>query len=280
MPIAIRMMILLSLAGGFACEVLASECPLETGQTIGIQAAPDVWALLYGFQLEKDEFETSAEFTARMEAARKHFERVFTVATTYDPAHAVYDADRQAFVITIYAWDNLNDGANRREALLNGEVLPEVSSTQRAAIGLQVEEHVEGEYTAQSAGGATVTVTKIRRERYSVFDDVLPVRSDGSFWRTETALPHSTGTIEYETPAVLLPVAVAEARTLKTEMQIAAVIRPKAPYIAITGRDWPPRFDRPTEIASTTRILIADILCAVITDPDGRILKVVRTWAP
>lgn len=247
--IATRLMLALGFTACFGEPTLANECPVEEGQAIEIQGPANVWAQLRNLQLEKDEFETSALFAARIEAAKQEAERVVAVATTYDPDMTTYDADRQVFTITIYAWDNLNDGIAREWADLHGEVLPRLIDD-RAAIGLHAEEHANG------------------KELYSVFDEILPGEKE---WRADSTMTLASGTIELQVPAITLPAPIAEARVLKRTMRIAAMIRPKAPYFA-TATSFPLSSRGP----STTRILIADILCVAITDQEGRILKVVE----
>lgn len=141
------------------------------------------------------------------------------------------------------------DGIAREWADLHGEVLPGLIDD-RAAIGLHAEEHANG------------------NELYSVFDEILPGEKE---WRTDSTVTRSSGTIELQVPAIALPVPIAEARVLKRAMRIAAMIRPKAPYFAI-ATSFPLSSRGPT----TTRILIADILCVAITDQEGRILKIVE----
>ena len=251
----------------------ASECPEMTGQTVALLAPEEVWSNLQDQQTTKGEFETSAQFAARTRESRQQNRRL-AVEGTYDPDHVVYNADAQEFMVGVSAWDNLADGVDRIEGRLNRQVLPS-RWDDMASIGLKEMEHEAGEYIGQNAYGATARVTKIRRERYSIYDQVLPSKTE---WRTQATTTDSFHGVSMTVPAVKLHVNLENAQALKTNMRVGIIFRPKAPYVATTEKHWKATIYKPREVREVTRIIIADLLCAVLTDDNGRIVKVIDRY--
>ena len=247
------------------------ECAEVTGQTITLQAPEEVWKSLEGQSTTKSEFETSAQFAARTRETTRWASRRLAVEGTYDPDQVVYNADAQEFTVGVSAWDNLADGVDTVGGRLNRQALPS-RWDDKASIGLKEMEYPEGEYVGQNAFGATARVAIIRRERYSVYDRVIPRKKE---WRTETTRTYSFHGKSMEIPAVTLRANLESARALKKNMRVAVIVRPKAPYVATTEKHWSATIDRPTEIRETTRIIIADLLCAVLIDESGQVLKMI-----
>ena len=247
------------------------ECAEATGQIVTLQAPEKVWKNLEGQQTTKSEFETSAQFAARTRETTRRASRRLAVEGTYDPGQVMYNADAQEFTVAVYAWDNLADGVDRVEGRLNRQVLPS-RWDDMASIGLKEREYEDGEYVGQNAFGATARVTKIQRERYSVYDQVLPSKKE---WRTETTRTDSSHGVSIQVPAVRLRANVDNARALKKNMRVGVIIRPKAPFVATTEKHWSARIDNPREVREITHIIIADLLCAVLTDETGQVLKMV-----
>ena len=277
MRLVVQLIIVVGLIGFATDGPKASDCTGMVGQTIELQAPEQVWKTLEGQQLTKDEFETSAQFAARMRQRGPEANRIITVEGTYDPKHVVYNADAEEFTIAVYVWDNLADGINAIDGKLNKQALPSNwrALSRKASICLKVANYSGGEYVGQNAFGATAKVMKIRRERYSVYDRILPGEIE---WRTETMLKHSSYGTVLNSPAVLLQANIADARALKMNMRVGVVIRPKTPYVATTERYWDAKINDPREINGTTHIIIADILCVVLTDKNGRILKTIDSY--
>ena len=251
-----------------------TECAKVTGQTVVLQTPEEVWKNLEGQQTTKSEFETSAQFAARTRETTQRVRRRLAVEGTYDPDQVVYNADAQEFTVGVYAWDNLADGVDRVEGRLNRQVLPS-RWDDKASIGLKEMEYEDGEYVGQNAFGATARVTKIRRERYSVYDQVVPGKSE---WRTETTRTYSSHGMSMKVPAVTLRANLENARALKKNMRVGVVIQPKTPYVATTERHWQATIDDPREVRQITHIIIADLLCAVLTDKNGQVVKMIDRY--
>jgi len=249
----------------------ATECARATGQTVVLHAPEDIWKNLEGQQTTKSEFETSAQFAARTRETTRWASRRLAVEGTYDPDQVVYNADAREFTVGVYAWDNLADGVDRVEGRLNRQALPS-RWDDKASIGLKEMEYPEGEYVVQNAFGATARVAVIRRERYSVYDQVLPRKNE---WRTETTRTDTSYGMSIEVPAVTLRANLESARALKKNMRVGVIVRPKAPYVATTEKHWRATIDNPREVRQITHIIIADLLCAVLTDESGRVVKMI-----
>ena len=251
-----------------------SECAEVTGQTVALQAPEEVWKHLEGQQTTKSEFETSAQFAARMRETSQQLNIPFAVEGTYNPDHVVYNADAQELTVGVYARDNLADGVDGVEGRLNRQVLPS-RWDDKASIGLKEMEYADGEYVGQNAFGATTRVTIIRRERYSVYDQVLSSKKE---WHTETTRTDSFHGVSMQVAAVRLRANLENARALKTNMRVGVIIRPKAPYVATTEKHWRATIDDPREVTQITHIIIADLLCAVLTDENGRVVKMIGRY--
>ena len=260
---------------GFVTAVPKSlECAEVAGQTVTLQAPEEVWKNLEGQSTTKSEFETSAQFAARIRETSRQLNRRFAVEGTYNPDHVGYNADIQEFTVGVYAWDNLADGVDVIGGRRNRQALPS-RWEDKASIGLKEMEYEDGEYVGQNAFGATARVRKTRRERYSVYDQVVQGKSE---WRTETTRRYSSHGMSMKVVAVTLSANLEDAQALKTNMRVGVIIQPKTPYVATTERHWKATVDDPREVREITHIIIADLLCAVLTDENGQVLKMIDRY--
>jgi len=255
-----------------------SDCASLSGTTIDVTAPSALWESLERRALTKDEFETTAEFEARKALAGHPADKIVAVRATFDSEYATSDADTEAFIIARYAWDNLADGVDRIDGVSNATALPN-SFDQRLSVGLTESESAKDEYVGTNAFGATQNVLVVTRERYSVYDRVLPgatVDAAGS-WETDTVVRQERHGLVLETPAVTVPVPRVAARSVKSTMLAGIVIRPRPPYMAVAEKRWRPTVRDPRDVTAVSRIILADILCAVLTDRDGRVLRAVSS---
>ncbi|MDD9981933.1 MAG: hypothetical protein OXU81_11345 [Gammaproteobacteria bacterium] len=119
-------------------------------------------------------------------------------------------------------------------ALIGWQTQPTSPAGSMGGHGLNQTQRVEyegGEYVGQSAFGATARARKIRRERYSVYDQVLPSKKE---WRTETTLTASFHDVSMEVSAVRLWANPGNAWAVKMKMRVEVILQPKAPYVATT----------------------------------------------
>lgn len=197
---------------------------------------------------------------------------------TYFPDNLTYVAEREEFIIKQYAWANLGVGWDNvfggrgiydgKQLAKNPWGIGEISGFAPVqGVGLISDERVMGAYTASNAMGATAEVTEIERNVYAVFDEKVPRRES---WKCEL----KSG--QFGTCSVRLSVEREKARSLKEGLSVGIVARPKPPFAATGTRRWTPTIQRPRDITAHYRVIVADILCAVLSGPDGRIGKTIE----
>ena len=81
---------------------------------------------------------------------------------------------------------------------------------------------------------------------------------------------------QFDTCSVRLSVEREKARSLKEGLSVGIVARPKPPLAATGTRRWMPKMQNPRDITAHYRVIVADILCAVLSGPDGRIVKTIE----
>ena len=223
-----------------------SECP-EKGDIVTFRNAVEVYASMATSvtisDITKGEFETTPQFEVRKAKAiaAANFPKTMLLEGTYNADFAKYDADNQHFVIRTGAWDGMYVSWNLVFNIGNPYGIgPLFSSDQAQGIGL-----VKGGY---------------RRPDYGVFDRKLPFRwSSLEARRQEWAHEITTG---YNN-AIVLPIPIQRAPELKDKIRVGVMARPKEPFTATNG--------------ISLNLIVADILCAVITDQDGVVLKTIAT---
>ena len=84
----------------------------------------------------------------------------------------------------------------------NAAALPN-SFDQRLSVGLTESESAKDEYVGTNAFGATQNVLVVTRERYSVYDRVLPgtIVDAAASWETDTVVRQERHGLVLETPA-------------------------------------------------------------------------------
>ncbi len=254
---------------GITANILkAAECP-ATGDSVTFRDVQEVYASMTGSippaNLTKDEFETTAQFEARLVEERQAravaaapFSQAMLLEGIYDPRYVEYDADNEIFVMEHYAWDNHPVASYAVFGSGNPYGIGPLSSLDPVqAMGL----------TTKRARSRRASKNVIERVNYGVFDSPLPKNQS-----RELKWVHELRTGKDRTPVVRVPVPLQRAAKLKEQMRIGVVVRPKEPFTA-TDRILS-EMDT-TEINTATNLIVADILCAVITDQDGVVLKTV-----
>ena len=208
------------------------------------------------------------------------------VDAVYDPKSTSYNADSQKLRIFRYAWDNAPTGwddifdykGKKKYGI-------EITAFGKAhGLGLGQDEVDAGSYPASNAFGAKVTVHKIKRNVFSLFD--RPFGNKGKRYTSDSVeswaydgvgdyqsaygVLSNTGFVE-----INLPIEVA--RTAKDTIRANVVFRPKAPYFATGDRHWSPKVSNPNEIDAQYNAIVGDILCVLITTKDGKVLRAIDT---
>ena len=263
---------------------ISAECPVSIGETALYVEPKNIYDELRAFDLVKSEYETGREFEARIEQATS--QEVATIPhllrATYFPGgvgdNLSYNAEQEEFVIKQWAWDNLGvnwDSVFGPYGIYDGEMLDESPWGIRIprfalvrGVGLIEDQRVTGNYTASNALGATVQVTEVERDVYAVFEEHL--REGREEWVCELARSES------ETCSVRVSVDRENAQNFENGMSVGIVAKPKFP-LAVTGTvEEMPTIQYPINEKHHYKVIVADILCAVLSGPDGRIAKVIE----
>ncbi len=252
-----------------------SECSTKVGARIELSAPALVAQKLSAAGDTKGEFETTAEFQARVATSHANATgQKIVVESTLDPENMRYDADGGRFELSQYAWANTSGSFDKLFPSGNEYGVPPVSLIDEThGLGLGVTEKVVGTYQASNSYGNSVEVSRIDRIRYGLFDRVA--KKDEATWSFEYPANGSYLDNTYKHAGVFLTMDPATAKEIKPQLRVGVEFSPKKPFLANGTDYWEPRIDRPTEISETIQAFIGDIACAVITDGQGVVLKTV-----
>ena len=267
----------------------AAMCPVRVGEMAQYFEPKKVYDDLKALDLRKSEYETAEEFEARVKDAMNH-ETVTTphlLRATYYPDNLTYVAEREEFIIKQYAWANLTVGWNEvfggwgvydgKQLSTNPWGMEEISSFDPVqGVGLISEERVTGTYTASNSMGVNAEVTEIERNVYGVFDEKIPTRPGSSIDPSRESWKCELWSGELDTCSVRLSVGRDKARSLKEGLSVGIVAKPKSPLAAIGTRRWTPTIQNPRDTTVHYKVIVANILCAVLSGPDGRIVKTIE----
>jgi hypothetical protein len=245
---------------------IAGECSYAAGDAALFRTPSDVVAALSASAITKGEFETTAEYEARKASATGEVSSRYLVLTDYDPEFAVYDADREVFDISRFAWSNIVGSFDK--------VFPEVGIIDDVyGFGLHVESQSMGSYQASNSFGATVTVVKTSRTRYGIYGGLN--KSGSLLWAYDFAESGSYSNDTFRAEGVTVPVPRSVAPQVKDGMIIGVEYAPQSPFLAEGSDYWEPTMKRPEEIVEQVVSLVGDIECLVIVGPDNIVLRAV-----
>jgi hypothetical protein len=237
---------------------------------VHFQDGEEIFETLSNAAPEKGEFETTASYEQRLAEVRAKVDLSAPIIAQaiYDPDMVEYDADRQVFIVKTYAWDNL--GVASDVALPRGNRWGiETSLLGNAEVALKKEEIPTGSYEATNSYGATTTVLQMNRFTFAVFDRAYP-RTPGK--GNGTAEAWRATTLSGNSPAIEISVPLDQAQATKQGMKVGIAFQPREPFVASGVYTNTPTITNPREITATTNLLIGNILCAVISDPDGIVI--------
>jgi len=270
----------------FTPSATAQTCPVTVGQIVEPEKPASVYKKLLAANLTKGEFETTEQYEIRKAAVgSSDLAKPIIVEAVYDPKATKYDADTQQLMVFQYAWDNSASGWGEVFDYRGEKYGIKVDSYgPNHGLGLGQTEKTAGSYSASNAYGATTTVTKIERTVYSLFD--RPGQKNSTDYKEKpTETWKFDGYADYSsnvgnlpnTGAVFVNIPIALASTTKDSMRTGVYFSPKAPYNATGDKYWAPRINRPRETTATYNVIIGDIMCAVLMDKDGKVLKTIHT---
>jgi hypothetical protein len=257
------------IAFGLPAAAHAQECAAYVGQKISPQTFDSIAASLAKVPGKKGEFETTAEFEAKVQAATAGLKSPLVVTVPVDSKYVKYDADTGTFSIISYALKNSNAFLDKffskqgmpgfAHFMYNHHVV--VSSTDK----------VTGTYSASNSFGASADIAEIARTTKVIFDRNANGHED-QFFPDIPDRPKEDPilfTIKADTKA---------APAMKAGFKGAVVIAPKAPFFVkgSAGANTP-TISNPREITETMQVVVADIQCALLTDAAGIVLGAART---
>tara|TARA_R110002073_G_scaffold333744_1_gene521828 strand:- start:94 stop:894 length:801 start_codon:yes stop_codon:yes gene_type:complete len=253
----------------------ANQCTINIGDSINFESLASLVESFNSTNIEQDEFETTEEFEQRKRSTlnKEILEDNLLLKATYSSEHANYNADTEQFNIQSFAWTNLGVGWDRVFPRFN-EYKIEANFWSNHAAGLARTDEVIGSYTGTNAFGNSVDVTKYQSTIYGVFDrmsakSVVTMEAGKKTWKMDFI------DNENNREVIRIDVPRERARFLKENMQVGILVQPKPPYLVVTEDTKKPTRDYPAEIETTTYAFVADIICAIITDENGIVLRTV-----
>lgn len=271
---------------GFISTTFHAKCSIQIGDKVKLFPPSEVYSDLINPIADKGEFETTQEFEERKrtrEAKSNQQNRPILVEATFDSSYAKYDADNSRFLITKGAWDSL--WVNLDDALKPYKI--EVGLLPKA-IGLKFDRQFLGTYVAQNAMSAEAEVVKIMETVYGVFDEAIvslsEIKAEVSLaditenipnkWDTNLKTENKHG-VKSDTVSMDIP--REHAKNFKDTAKAGILIKPKPPFKAkafdVISR---PTFHNPISNNRQTFVIVADIICAVITDENSYVLKTIN----
>jgi hypothetical protein len=258
----------------------AAVCDGLIGTRIAPVSYESAQAIFSSLSIKKDEFETTSQFEVRSAAnARAAPEKLF-VTTPFDPNYAKYNADKGIFEVSspsieqpmgmFLNWKEVFDNLTREtrvENLGSGSI---VSLIGAVAVLLGSEESQIDSYEATNGFGAKFLVAKVIRTQLTIFDRENTGQGLGIFPPRGTQPGFLTWSI---------PVPVEQARGMKQRFRAAYQIAPKSPLYAETRLVAAGNVTaaNPREVFDNSKILFADIQCAIITDDQDVVLMAYPT---
>ncbi|MEH6487149.1 hypothetical protein [Hyphomonas oceanitis] len=260
---------------------LNSSCNASVGEVIPMTMPSALFSQLNEVAAEKGEYESTSEYEGRVLAAQSLVRSwgVPNVEGQLVMSLASYDADSERFILPDSVLTLSKPSGFGMTKVGEFDPSPEAFS-----VRLSEAEHTDlGAYEASNAMGASVLVSKSHTLLYGVYD-----RPQKRFEASQNA--PTTGYVMYPRleydevipaeasylsgkPLVYLPVARELAADLKGRLKIAYSISLKNPFSQISTSFVEANFQNPREGVLVTRLLVADINCAMLIDDEQRLIR-------
>lgn len=246
----------------------AQTCDAYVGQTVALDVFDTVAAILKAIPSEKGEYETTAQFEARLAEAKKALPERVVIQGLFSSKYADYDADAGALRLKAYAFRNLN--TSYRDVFgygtpHNGKVY--YGFDNRDVVVFE-EETQTGSYTASNSYGASTTVAQITRLQKAIFESVE--RNS----RNDLFLDQVQGT---EAWIGDIPMTIPEAQAIKSSGKVAFVAQPKWPFYAEGEKRWKPSISNPRDVSNPIQVIVADIQCGLLLTEDDKVVAAFTT---
>lgn len=258
----------------FSGQALAADyCSLPPGSPLAPKTFQQIIAGLPTTAAPKSEFETTADYQARIAAAAQS-ERQVLLARPVDeqtfPAPLEYDADRGLLKVrtTAFDWGTANWSVERilgKPKLTTDGIFDVATVLHRTITPL-------GEYKGSNVYGASALIAKQSRRTDSVWVRAGDNPNDKIFKG------------DADQVVGVIPMAPNVAKLVKPSIRFALAVTPKPPFIVTgNGPGNAPSFDDPRDIPLSQdhfRILIADVDCGIVLDHENKVLGIFRANQP
>lgn len=263
--------------------MVSAECPIVTGETVEMQSYEETFFSLPSGNIEKGEFETTAEFNSRI-ASMQSSESMIVEGYAND-YYLKYEADDGRFVFSRKFFDYDADWVFMKNAipeeLLNGVRRP-----------------FDGQVTGVKLNPETFTKSKSGFVYHLIFDEVHSKSfrgdSDKSLeWEFDKKSYRMEGSSRKEQVS-FLSMPIEQARSLKDGIRVGFAITPKPPYssdhsetrtsdpsVSVTKRGsgehtrYEAYYSDGGSLSLESSIIFADINCAFVADESGKVLKII-----
>jgi len=255
-----------------------AQCPVSDGEVVQMLSGSEAFERLSATALTKGEFETTEQFEARKAQAGGTTNEPLLIETIFDNENVKYDADNGRFIVVTYAWDNV--GYDWRTALAGGKEHG-IETGYRGQHGIVVEQDTQigKTYTASNSYGASTEVTEVIETTYAIYDRDSKEFSSTD-WNSEFEHEHSVtpgSSVTIGAPAVSVFVPIERAKEIKGKLNAGVYVLPKGPRVIKGQGSFSATMRNPYDKDLQYRTIVADMLCAVITDGSGTVLKTVST---
>lgn len=244
------LLLLLSASLVVSTTTTAQDCPFEIGESVEPRDFSNVFEKLNQVSIEKDEFETTQEYEARIKALR--FGNPVLIESEARPYYSRYEADHNRFVMTRYFFDPETIWA------LIYDDLPKAYRKVSHASDYQITGALTNGKTKENLMGTgpyDLIFEAVHSSRYPAINLEWLFDKKSYRWRKDS---------RWKEEVIFVDVPRERAEEIVDQMRVAYYVVPKPPFkLEILDR-----YD--------SRVLFADIHCAMIMDPDGVVLRVVE----
>ncbi len=250
-----------------AAAASPDTCDTYVGQSVTLNPFDAVAGVLKEFPKQKDEYETTTQFEARVANARSSIPDKVIIPGIFSPNSVSYNADAGTLRVQSYALRNLN--ADYAPVFGYGtpyyRKIPFGIYANKDVVVSQ-QETSTGTYIGSNAYGASVTVTRITRVQNAIFDNKNADSKSGLF--LETGPDNLIGELTMSIP---------EARSIKAAGKVAFVISPRWPYYAEATKYWEPNITSRVDVTNPIHVIVGDIQCGLLLTSDDRVVGAFAT---
>jgi hypothetical protein len=259
---------------------VSAEC-VRVGDTINFVDIKKYIDHFSSINMEKDEFETLIDYKNKIDTEAEKIDlKGILIETSKDLERLKYEAENQRFYFDSYFFSNSSysfvnrtlKNSGKFENLLFGDQVAylSVGPTDRTSLG---------DYQAQNALGANFTVQKSiahriflvsYRDRNNRFKSDFPsviLLDEGQ----DPEEKYITRNIAY------LNMKKEIARVIKDNLKTGVMVDFVYPYYVNGKYKISPTIDNPNNVLVTSDNFLVSFKCGFITDPNGKVLKVVKT---